>query len=344
LLAEIAAWDRDAGPWAAELAELGARCAEIAHGLARRLDGLEADPRRLDAVEERLAALERLFRKHGGGSAALLERRREIAAELAELEGAGEGQEELAARAAAALAEYREGALVLSRARAAWGEALVERIQAELADLGLARARLAVRLERRRRAESPLVVEGEAVEMGREGIDQVVFTFAPNPGEEPRPLAKIASGGELSRLYLALQVAVHGDALQLAARDETEAARPTLVFDEVDAGVGGAEAAALGRKLQRLAEGGQILAVTHLPQVASHADLHFRVSKRVAAGRTQVAVEELAPAARVEEVARMLAGSEVTRLSLSHAEELIAASARSGRSGARRRRAERAVQ
>jgi DNA repair protein RecN (Recombination protein N) len=320
LLAEIAAWDRTVEPWAAELAAARAGLTEMAHALARRLDGVEADPARLDAVEERLAALERLLRKHGGSSAAVLARRQEIAAELAELEGEGEGQEELAVREAATLEEYREAALALSRARAGWGEALVEGIQAELADLGLGRARLAVRLERRRRADSRLLVDGEPVEMGREGIDQVVLTFAPNPGEEPRPLAKIASGGELSRLYLALQLAARGPA------PEAEETRPALVFDEVDAGLGGAEAAALGRKLQRLAGGGQILAVTHLPQVASHADLHFRVSKRVEAGRTLVAVEELRRTGRVDEVARMLAGSEVTPLSRSHAEELIAAS------------------
>jgi DNA repair protein RecN (Recombination protein N) len=319
LLQEIAAWDREAGPWAAELDELRARLAEVAHGVARRLDGLEADPARLDAVEERLAALERLFKKHGGSSAALLARRREIESELAELTGDEAGREELAARAAATLEEYREAALALSAARAGWGQALTERIRTELRDLGLGKARLAVRLERRRRAGSPLVLDGEPVEMGTEGVDQVVFTFAPNPGEEPRPLARIASGGELSRLYLALQ---------LAARVDTEEARPTLVFDEVDAGIGGAEAAALGRKLQRLARGGQILAVTHLPQVASHADAHFRVAKRVERGRTHVAVEPLDRTARVEEVARMLAGSEVTRLSLSHARELIAAAAR----------------
>ncbi|HEX9669286.1 MAG TPA: DNA repair protein RecN [Thermoanaerobaculia bacterium] len=319
LLQEIAAWDREAGPWAAELDELRARLAEVAHGVARRLDGLEADPARLDAVEERLAVLERLFRKHGGSSAALLARRREIESELAELTGDEAGREELAARAAATLAEYREAALALSAARTAWGRVLAERMRAELADLGLGKARLAVRLERRRRAGSPLVLDGEAVEMGAEGVDQVVFTFAPNPGEEPRPLARIASGGELARLYLALQ---------LAARVDAEEARPTLVFDEVDAGIGGAEAAALGRKLQRLARGGQILAVTHLPQVASHADAHFRVAKRVERGRTHVAVEPLDRTARVEEVARMLAGSEVTRLSLSHARELIAAAAR----------------
>ena len=163
------------------------------------------------------------------------------------------------------------------------------------------------------------MIENEEIDFGRDGIDQVVFLFAPNPGEPPRPLARIASGGELSRIHLALQ---------LASRGEAEKARPTLVFDEVDTGIGGAEAAALGAKLQRLAKGGQILAVTHLPQVASHADLHFKVSKRVDGGRTSVQVEELDAGARVEEVARMLAGKKVTETSLSHARELIDGAAR----------------
>ena len=262
----------------------------------------------------------------------MLARRGEIEAELAELEGDDADRDELAGKVAAALEEYRQAAVELSRQREEWGRALVAGVGAELAELGLGRARLAVSLERRRRADSPLTVDGVAVDFGRDGIDQVVLLFAPNPGEEPRPLARIASGGELSRIHLALQLS-----------SQAEAARPTLVFDEVDTGIGGAEAAALGRKLQRLAQpagrrkrgeedqGGQILAVTHLPQVASHADHHFKVSKQVDGGRTRVRVEPLAEMARVEEVARMLAGEKVTQLSLSHARELIAGAARNRR-------------
>jgi len=322
LLAEVEVWETAAATWGGELEELRIRLTETARGLQQRLDGLEADPARLDAIEERLALLERLCRKHGGDTIAVLARRQEIEAELAELEGDAVNQDELEAKAAAALAAYREAALALSKAREGWGAALVERIQGELKDLGLARARLGVALERRRRAGSPLVVDGVEVDYSPVGIDQVVFLFAPNPGEEPRPLAKIASGGELSRIHLALQ---------LAARGEAEKARPTLVFDEVDTGIGGAEAAALGAKLQRLAKGGQILAVTHLPQVASHADVHFRVSKKVDAGRTSVRVEEMSTDERVEEVARMLAGKKITELSLSHARELISGAARGKR-------------
>jgi DNA repair protein RecN (Recombination protein N) len=322
LLAEIEAWEPAAVAWRAEVEETRIRLTETARSLQHRLDGLEADPARLDFIEERLATIERLCRKHGGDSGAVLARRAEIEAELAELEGDAENRDELEGKVAAALAQYRDGALALSRGREAWGRALVERIEGELKDLGLARARLSVALERRRRAGSPLVIEGEEVDFGREGIDQVVFLFAPNPGEPPRPLARIASGGELSRIHLALQ---------LASRGEAEKAHPTLVFDEVDTGIGGAEAAALGAKLQRLAKGGQILAVTHLPQVASYGDLHFKVSKRVDGDRTSVKVEELEAGDRVEEVARMLAGKKITDTSLSHARELIAGSARKRR-------------
>jgi DNA repair protein RecN (Recombination protein N) len=324
-LADVESWEPQAAAWNAELEEVRIRLVELATSISHRLDGLEADPARLDFIEERLALLERLCRKHGGDTAAVLARRTEIETELAELEGDALNRDELEARVAAALEEYRAAAVALSRARERWGKALVERIEAELKDLGLARARLGVALERRRRAGSPLVVDGVAVDFGRDGIDQVVFLFAPNPGEEPRPLARIASGGELSRIHLALQLAAHGEATA------AETARPSLVFDEVDTGIGGAEAAALGRKLQRLAEGGQILAVTHLPQVACFADVHFKVSKTVDKERTRVQVEELPAEARIEEVARMLAGSQVTPLSLSHARELIEGGARRAR-------------
>lgn len=318
LLSGVEEWEPQAAAWGAELDEIRIRMAELATSLSHRLDGLEADPGRLDQIEDRLALLERLCRKHGGDTGAVLARRQEIETELAELEGDAQNRDELEEKVATALADYRAAALALSKKREEWGKAIVERVERELADLGLGRARLAVSLERRRRADSPLVVDGEAIDFGREGIDQVVLLFAPNPGEEPRPLARIASGGELSRIHLALQLATRA-----------EEARPTLVFDEVDTGISGAEAAALGRKLQRLvwsgvkSPQGQIFAVTHLPQVASCADLHFKVSKRVEGDRTSVRVEELDADTRVEEVARMLAGSKVTKLSLSHARELI---------------------
>jgi DNA repair protein RecN (Recombination protein N) len=334
LLEEIAAWEPEAGGWVAVLDEVRVRVEEVATAARRRLDRLEADPERLDQVESRLAELERLFRKYGvDEAAALVVRRAEIAAEIDELEGDTADLGELERRAAEALEAYREAALALSAARAGWGRALAAGIEDELGELGLGKAKLAVDLQRRTRAGSPLVIDGEAVEPGPAGIDQVVVQFAPNPGEEPRPLSRIASGGELSRIYLALQLAAH----------PPPGGGPTLVFDEVDSGIGGAQAAALGRKLQRLGETAQVLAVTHLPQVASFADGHFEVAKRVVGGRTLTDVERLEGDRRVAEIARMLGGETVTELSRSHARELIetAAGSRGRPAGGGTRRAAR---
>jgi DNA repair protein RecN (Recombination protein N) len=329
LLEEVETWEPQAREWLEELEELRIRLGEVASGLRDRVDGLEADPGRLNEVEERLAVVERLVKKYGGSSHAVLERRREIGKELEELAGDLEDRSELEAKTVAAREVYRETALALSEARVRWGERLVERIESELGELGLGKARLTVALERLSRSGSPLEVPGfdGGVEAGPAGVDQVVFLFAPNPGEEPRPLAKIASGGELSRIYLALQLAVQG----LEERPEEELPSPTLVFDEVDVGISGAQAAALGRKLQRLAAGAQILAVTHLPQVASCADHHFQVTKEVRSGRTHTEVAGLDDEARVREVARLLAGEKVTEQAAAHARELIASAVRESR-------------
>jgi len=320
-LAEVEEWEPEAASWRTELRDARIRVEEVARSLQRRLDAVEVDPRRLDVVEDRLAAIERLTKKYGEDVAAVLERRRELGEEIERLEGASESREDLERQAAEALEAYRTVALELSARRAAWGRELVAAIHREIAELGLEKARMEVRLERRRRADSSLEIDGEAVELGREGIDQVVFLFAPNPGEDPQPLAKIASGGELSRVSLGLQLATRGD----------QQASPTLIFDEVDTGIGGAQAAALGRKLRRLAASGQILAVTHLPQVASYGHRQFRVLKTVEDERTATSVASLDGDERVREVARMLAGHEVTELSLSHARELIDGAAEDGK-------------
>ncbi len=315
LLEGVVEWLPEARGWLDDLEELRIRLEEVAAAVRDRLRPIEPDPERLDRVEGRLAELERLLRKYGGSSVAVLERRRQIGDELAQLEGDSQERGALEQRVAAALADYRQAADELSRQRAVWGRRLARRVHAELADLALPKARLSVELTTVPRQDSPLVVAGRPVEFSAEGYDRVELQLAANPGEPAGPLARVASGGELSRVYLALQLAARGAGRALAA---------TLIFDEVDAGIGGAAAAALGSKLKRLAAGGQILVVTHLPQVASHADHHLKVSKRQAKGRTATSVEPLASDERVREVARMLAGTEVTDLSLSHARELIA--------------------
>ena len=155
------------------------------------------------------------------------------------------------------------------------------------------------------------LIDGRRIDFGPTGHDQVTYYFSPNPGEETRPLSKVASGGALSRVYLALQ-------LQVMGKDA-----PSLVFDEIDSGVGGVEASALGRKLRTLAEHGQILTVTHLPQVARQGDVHYSVVKEVRDGRTFVSVARLDPEERISEISRMLGDETPTEASRTHALELL---------------------
>ncbi|HUP24630.1 MAG TPA: DNA repair protein RecN [Thermoanaerobaculia bacterium] len=318
-------FEPEAESWLREADELRIRAEELASSVRASLGEVEADPRRLEQAEDRLALLERLLRKYGASSTEVLELRQRIAAELDELDADDERRDELRAEVTAALAEYREAALDLSRRRRAWADSLCARVERELRDLALGRARFAVRIEPRPHAGGELV---------RDGIDEVTFELAPNPGEELRPLARIASGGELARVFLALQVAVCADPVAGADAE-------TLVFDEVDVGLGGAEAAVIGRKLRQLGGSRQVLAVTHLPQVACLGDRHYRVKKTTSGERTQVDVAELVAEDRVREIARMLAAERVTDSSLQHARALLdeAAAATRSTSGKRSRHA-----
>ncbi len=317
-LRTIAEWEPEAEAWSRELEELRIRLEEAADGMRRALDSVAADPRRLDQVEERLSVLDRLRRKFGERVADVLDYRREAATELEGLEADLEDGSALEDQVTAALEAYRKAATRLSKQRKAWAKELVEATQREFASLALDRARLSVELRRRSEAASPLRVEGNPVAFGPLGYDDVELFLAANPGEEPRPLATSASGGELSRIFLALR---------LAARTRGEGTI-TMVFDEADAGLGGEAASALGRKLQELAEESQVLAVTHLPQVASFADVHLGVRKAASDGRTRTTVERLDQTSRTEEIARMLAGDRQTETARSHAEELIESSKR----------------
>jgi len=316
LLEEISDWEPEAREWRHELEEARIRIDEVSRSLQSGVDAAPSDPAELDSVESRLALIDRLGRKYGSGSIEILAHRDRVVAELEDLEGSEADREALALEVAAALEGYREAASRLSSARVEWGVRLAGAIHEELADLAMDQAVLEVDLERVRRQDSPLLLEGKPVDFSIEGFDRVTFLLQANPGEQKGPIARVASGGELSRIYLALQLAVQGSG---------ESSPPTLIFDEVDAGVGGSEAAALGRKLRRLARGGQILAVTHLPQVASCGHRHFQVSKRVDDKRTRAVIELLDPDSRLEEVARMLSGEDVTETSLAHAASLVEA-------------------
>ena len=271
--------------------------------LSRLAEAAEADPRRLEEAEERLFALRAAARKHQVQVADLPELLETLSARLAALQSGEERLAALAAAAEQARAAYAAAAGQLSAARQTAATRLDRAVARELPPLKLDRARFVT-------AVVPLAEES----WGPGGADSAQFLIATNPGQEPGPLGKVASGGELSRLMLALKVVLAG-----------ASPVPTLVFDEVDSGVGGATAAAVGERLARVAERVQVLLVTHSPQVAARGQTHLRVSKPLAHGQARTHVEPLTGDARREEIARMLAGEHITDAARAAADSLLGA-------------------
>ncbi len=312
-LRELARFDAGLQETLARAETARADLQEIAFLLRDYPSGLHFEPHRLEAIDDRLQVLETLLRKHapGGDEEDLLRRREEAAEEMSQLVGGGESVEELEKRVEGLRTEALRLAADLSAARRAAARELERRVQTELAELAMEKSRFAVDVRHRPAQGSGLWVEGEEVAVDVTGYDVVEFLLAANPGEPLAPLASVASGGELSRVMLALEGALR-----------REGEPRVLVFDEVDAGIGGAVAETVGRKLRALARRHQVICVTHLPQIAAHADRHVLVSKRAAARRTEVAVETLDDQGKVRELARMLAGEKVTAAALRHAAEL----------------------
>jgi DNA repair protein RecN (Recombination protein N) len=287
------------------LAALGAAQDSVADAetmLDRLLAYAGPDPRALEEAEERLFALRAAARKHQTSVAELPSLLAGLNDRLAALDAGEERLAGLADAAQAAWATYRAAALALSVARRAAAERLDRAVMQELPPLRLEKARFATE-----------IVARDEGDWGSDGADRVQFLVAMNPGQAPSPLARSASGGELARLMLALKVVL--------AKGSSV---PTLVFDEVDAGIGGATAAAVGERLARLARGVQVLVVTHSPQVAARGAGHWRVSKAAAKGTTVTRVEALDAAARREEIARMLAGERITEAARAAAADLLA--------------------
>jgi DNA repair protein RecN (Recombination protein N) len=289
---------------------------DVARDLGRYASRIRSDPARLAEVEERLFLLSRLCRKHGATLAEVIERRETIARELAEIGSFEEGLTERRAAQARAEAAGRAAAEALSRSRRKAASGLEKKVAETLRELGLTQARLPILVEPRPGGGDPAAGGEHDTEsnrtIGASGGDRVRFLFAPNPGEEPRPLARIASGGELSRVMLAVKQA-------LARTDRVL----TYVFDEVDSGVGGGTAEIIGRKLKKIAASRQVIAITHLPQIAAFADAHIRVTKTSGQGRTRVAVESVAGKERTREIARMLGGSTPSAEATAHADEML---------------------
>lgn len=306
-----------------ELAGLGARLADAAAVLADAagelsgyLDRLDADPERLSQVLARQAELKSLTRKYAADTDGVLDWARRAAERLQGLDTSEEALAGFAARRDELAAELAARAAEVTEARAEAAGRLAEATTAELAGLAMRDARLQVGVAPRPASDAgpALVVGGRECHAGSGGVDEVEIRLVPHTGATAQPLHKGASGGELSRVMLALEVA-------LAGSDPV----PTMVFDEVDAGVGGRAAVEIGRRLARLAERHQVIVVTHLPQVAAYADRHLVVQKASGAGVTRSSVRRLETEERVGELARMLAGMDDTDTGRAHAEELLAA-------------------
>jgi len=320
-LEELARYDPTLSPDAESLSGARAVLDELAYSLRDYLNRLPANPERLGEIEDRLALIDRLKRKYGKSIEEILAYRDEIQQQLARLEHADERRSEVARELAAASDEYLAAARKLSDQRREAARKLERLIREELGQLGMEKARFQVHFERASvNGADPL----RSISLGSaKGIDEIELRISPNPGEDLRPLEKIASGGELSRLMLALKTVVGSQRPGNGARQWRRAAR-TFIFDEIDAGIGGRTAEAVGRRLKRLARDTQVLCVTHQAQIACFADHHYYVEKLERSGRVLTTIRHLdSEKDRAAELARMLSGAQITDAALKHAAAML---------------------
>ena len=290
----------DAAAWRVEIDEASLRIREVSGALAERMEAIDADPARLDWLDQRLTTYQKMKRKYGPTVRDALERLATVRQRLEDLQQVDEKRAALDRERAALMEILVRDGRVLSKRRRAAGDKLAKAITAELTALGFAHGRFAVELQ--------------SGEPQASGLDEIEFLFEPNVGEGMRPLRQIASSGEISRVMLATKAV-------LARHDRI----PVLVFDEIDANIGGETGGAVGRKLAEVARHHQILCITHLPQVAMYGQTQYAVRKQVADGRTRTDVVALPEEERVEEIARMLGGRTLTELTLRHAREMLKA-------------------
>ncbi len=310
---ELARFDPRFVEPAQRLAEAKASIEDVDAGVRDFAEGVQASPDRLAGIEDRLAALERLKRKYGPSLAEVVAFGEEASAKLNEVENRDELLRELEETLAAQAEAYQAAAKVLSDARRTAAERLRKRAETATGELAM-RARLGITVEAH--PEDARLWTGH-------GYDAIEFLIATNTGEPLKPLDAVASGGEMSRVMLALKVTVEDEVRGRRRKGELER---SLIFDEIDVGIGGRAAEAVGQKLKALAKGQQVLCITHLPQIAAFGDRHYLIAKTETRGRTQTTIRSLTDEERREEIARMLSGAKLTETSLRHAEHLLAAS------------------
>jgi DNA repair protein RecN (Recombination protein N) len=301
---DLAALDPKFSAYADARDAIKSQLEDLAFFLRSYAGSIAASPARLHETEDRLAALERLKKKHGPTLADVMAKAAALRQELHDVEHATERLAELDALLARARNHFLTTAVDISRRRRDSAIEFARALEAALADLAMAKTRCEVRF----------ATEGGEERWSERGIDDAEFYLSPNPGEDLRPLARIASGGELSRIMLALKT--------LAT---TDSPGKTLIFDEVDAGIGGAVADTVGARLQRLAARFQVLCITHLPQIAAYGTTHFQIEKSIRGGRTSTRVQRIEGAAREAEIGRMMGGTAVTAAVLAGAREMLLA-------------------
>lgn len=314
VLDELAELDAEFAPRRAGLVTARAEVDDLWRAVVAYRDSIAFSPERVEAVNSRLFLFDKLARKHGVAPDDLPVLAERLRADADSLESDEAGLADLRTELAGKQDRLVALSVDLSARRARARSALEKKLGAEFAQLGMEKARLSVALERAADPAGDCVVDGERLRLGPTGIDTAEFLFSANPGEDLRPLRKVASGGEMSRVMLALKGV-------LAAADPV----PTLVFDEIDSGIGGTVADAVGVRLARLARTHQVICITHLPQIACYAAAHYRVEKHVRAGRTVPSVARLDDEERTAELARMTAGARVGKTGIAHARELLEA-------------------
>ena len=308
LLEELARFDEKFLEALASLESAKAAIEDVSATARDYADGIDASPERLAEVEDRLALLDRLKRKYGTTVDEVIAYGEDVARRLDELENREDLVRDLKKQLTAAAATYLAAAQIVSKRRYSAARELQKLVEAEINQLAM-------------KAQFRIEVSGsdEPANWSPAGFDGVTYMISPNPGEPLKPVEQIASGGELSRVMLALKATIE------AGKKSKGGMQRTLVFDEIDTGIGGRAAEAVGKKLKSLARANQVLCITHLPQIASFADHHYLIEKREAAGRTKTLVRALTPAEQTEEIARMLSGEKLTETSRQHAEQLLKA-------------------
>jgi DNA repair protein RecN (Recombination protein N) len=298
--------------WVEMVTQVACQVEEVSREIRAYRDRIDFNPEKLSRTEERLDEIAKLKRKYGQGIPEILKYAEKIRKEINSNEDRTERIAILTKKLQTIEEELSLAVQALSSLRKVTAERLERAVAKELTEVNMDKTVFTVSLKRIIDEKKGLLVDGEKVAITKEGIDQVEFLVAPNPGEGLRPLAKIASGGELSRLMLILKVI-------MAEEDQI----PTMVFDEIDAGIGGRTAQAVAEKLLLLGLSHQVICVTHLPQIASMANKHFYIEKKTHRERTMVEVRALEKNERVDELARMLGGAEVTSTTREHAREML---------------------